>query len=108
MANDFMNCRIRTSLRLLGMPHKKNSAVTKKKGTSCPAGKSGRRALVVGLATAFEACIGTLYSQNSLSVAPAPVWSRASRPRPHDLPPRKHVFQSMLIMIFLTRDGFSL
>src|ERR1700690_1735163 len=58
MANDFMNCRIRTSLRLFGMPHKKNSAVTRKKGTSCPAGKSGRRPdpLVVGLA-AFDVCI---------------------------------------------------
>src|ERR1700752_2895550 len=37
--NDFMNCRIRTSFRLLGIPHKKKSAVTRMKGTSWPAGK---------------------------------------------------------------------
>src|SRR5450631_4573229 len=40
MANDFMKWRIRTSFRLLGIPHRKNSTVTRMKGTNCPAGKS--------------------------------------------------------------------
>src|SRR5882724_2089187 len=39
MANDFMNWRISTSLRLFGIPHKKNSAVTRTKGRRWPAGK---------------------------------------------------------------------
>src|SRR5579862_8466202 len=37
-----MNWRMRTSFRLLGIAHKKKSAVTRKKGRRCPAGKSGR------------------------------------------------------------------
>jgi hypothetical protein len=41
MANDFMNWRIRTSFRLLGTPHRKNKAVTRKKGTASPFGTSG-------------------------------------------------------------------
>src|SRR5450432_1389317 len=77
MANDFMNCRIRTSLRLFGMPHKKNSAVTRKKGTSCPAGKSGPcpDPLVVG-SVEFETCI----LRDPLCPCVA-MWSRATRPR---------------------------
>src|SRR6185437_1988803 len=59
MANDFMNWRISTSFRLLGTPHRKNSAVTRKKGRRCPAGKSGwwRVSLVAGLAMEFDICI---------------------------------------------------
>src|ERR1700753_1297291 len=41
MANDFMNWRIRTSFRLLGTPQRKNSAVTREKGTANPFGISG-------------------------------------------------------------------
>src|SRR5882762_3343818 len=33
-----MNWRISTSLRLLGIPQRKNSAVTRMKGKSCPVG----------------------------------------------------------------------
>src|SRR6185295_13564420 len=40
IANDFTNWRINTSFRLLGMPHRKKSAVTRTKGRRCPAGKS--------------------------------------------------------------------
>jgi hypothetical protein len=39
MEKDFMNCRINTSFRLLGMPHMKNREVTKENGNRCPAGK---------------------------------------------------------------------
>src|SRR5271157_5441011 len=35
-----MNCRISTSFRLFGIPHKKNRAVTRMNGRLCPAGKS--------------------------------------------------------------------
>src|ERR1035438_10071333 len=41
MLNDFMNCRMRISLRLLGVAQRKNSAVTTMKGSSRPAGISG-------------------------------------------------------------------
>src|SRR4030081_2121178 len=40
MAKDFMKWRMRTSLRLLGIPQRKNRTVTRMKGTRCPAGKS--------------------------------------------------------------------
>src|ERR1019366_326198 len=51
MENAFMNCRIRTSFRLFGMPQKKNRDVTRMKGSS---GEPARRerspcAFVVGL-----------------------------------------------------------
>src|ERR1700688_2387137 len=39
MEKDFMNWRMRTSLRLLGMPQRKNKTVTRMNGTRCPAGK---------------------------------------------------------------------
>src|ERR1700720_902514 len=39
MAKDFIKWRIRTSLRLLGIPQRKNRTVTRIKGTRCPAGK---------------------------------------------------------------------
>src|SRR5882762_56187 len=38
MANDFMNWRISTSFRLLGIPHRKKRAVTRMKGRSWPVG----------------------------------------------------------------------
>src|ERR1700704_3116552 len=57
MANDFMKWRIRTSLRLLGMPQRKNKTVTRRNGRSCPAGNkwdparaSGREESVDGSA----------------------------------------------------------
>src|SRR5580693_4983729 len=40
ISNDFMKCWISTSFRLLGMPHRKNSAVTRRNGTIWPAGTS--------------------------------------------------------------------
>jgi hypothetical protein len=40
MAKDFMNWRMRTSLRLLGIAQRKNKTVTRMNGTRCPAGKS--------------------------------------------------------------------
>ena len=41
MLNDFMNCRMRMSFRLLGMAHRKKSAVTTRKGNSRPTGIKG-------------------------------------------------------------------
>ena len=40
ISNDFMNWRIRTSLRLFGTPQRKNRAVTRKNGKKLPRGKS--------------------------------------------------------------------
>ena len=39
--NDFINCRIRKSVRLLGIAQRKNSGVTTRNGSIRPAGISG-------------------------------------------------------------------
>src|SRR5882724_2791591 len=58
MANDFMNWRISTSLRLFGIPHKKNSAVTRTKGRRWPAGKREPSAFPdVSVFPVVETCI---------------------------------------------------
>jgi hypothetical protein len=44
MAKDFMNWRMRMSLRLLGMPQRKKRAVTRAKGINAPEAKSGKEA----------------------------------------------------------------
>src|SRR6185437_6947888 len=41
MAYDFMNCRMRMSLKLFGMAQRKNRAVTSTKGNMRPCGTSG-------------------------------------------------------------------
>ncbi len=60
MANDFMNCRMRTSFRLLGMPHRKKRVVTRKNGSNCSLGKIDllfAQSLASVVTAAFVACM---------------------------------------------------
>jgi hypothetical protein len=65
MAKDFMNWRMRMSLRLLGMPQRKKSAVTRAKGISTPEATSGEEAEDV----LFED--GAIFT---LSITPSTIW----------------------------------
>src|SRR5215469_14802444 len=54
MANDFMNWRMSTSVKLLGIPHKRNKNVTSTNGSKCPEGKSGAVVAVSSVAAGAE------------------------------------------------------
>src|SRR5271170_4289029 len=79
-SNDFLNCCTRMSVRLLDIPHRKNSTVTRTNSAVRPGGKTGATScepVVVGFVT-VDTCTFHSYRVTQPTAATQLIWHEVS------------------------------